>query len=63
MCKQTLFRVPLPRYIFKVQFNRVMVDDVRRVIYRLMNKGSISKINELIAGEYSVGESAKTVIR
>ena len=33
---------------FKVQFNREMADDVRRVIYRLMNEGSISKINELI---------------
>ena len=34
---------------FKVQFNRSMADEVKQVIHRFNNEGSISKIDELIA--------------
>ena len=38
---------------FKVQFNQVMADDLRRVFYTFMNESSFSKVNEPILG-YSV---------
>ena len=34
---------------FKVRFNQSMADEVKPVIYRYLNEGSVSKVDELIA--------------